>query len=143
MPLTAALGEWDSGYGSGLTTNNLIHIGGRDIDAAEQAFIKDKNIMMISKAMIEHDLSNLRETIKGRPVFIHLDTDVYDPTEVTAEYAVEDGLFRHHVSNVVDAVLSEGELLGLEITELSPRNRREREQSYSALFDSFASLIRN
>ena len=140
MPITAALGEWDSGYGSGLTSENLVHIGGRDIDPSEQEFIDYNNIMTISKTQIEGDLISFKKRIKGRPIFIHLDADVYDPSEVTAEYAVDNGLFRRHVRKVVDIVLSEGQLIGLEITELSPKNNKEREQSYDSLFESFRGL---
>ncbi len=140
MPITAALGEWSSGYGSGLLASNLVHIGGRDIDAAERAFIDTHNIMTISKGQIEGDLSEFRQMIKGRPIFIHLDTDVYDPSEVTAEYAVDNGLLRNHVRKIVDISMSEGQLIGLEITELSPRNIEERKQSYESLFESFSGL---
>jgi len=140
MPITAALGEWDSGYGSGLTKENLVHIGGRDIDASEQEFINENQIMTISKTQIEGDLSDFERLIKDRPVFIHLDTDVYDPSEVTAEYSVSDGLFRNHVKKIIDIVLSEEQLVGLEITELSPKNNRERKKSYDSLFESFSGL---
>lgn len=140
MPIRAVLGEWDSGYGSGLSTENLVHIGGRDIDALEQIFIDDNNVTTISKAQIEKDLSDFKEKIQGRPVFIHLDTDVYDPSEVTAEYAVSNGLYRGHIRKVIDLCLTQGQLVGLEITELSPRNDRERKQSYKSLFESFEGL---
>jgi len=140
MPLTAALGEWNSGYGAALKTENLVHIGGRDIDHSEQAFIDENKIMTLSKKQIEDDLSALAKMIKNRSVFIHLDTDVYDPSEATAEYAVDDGLFRNHVRKVVDIVLSEGQLVGLEITELSPKNRKDRQHSYDSIFESFSGL---
>jgi len=140
MPITAALGEWDSGYGSGLTPNNLVHIGGRDFDAAEQTFIEQNNVMTLSKDQIENNIGILISAIKDRPVYIHLDTDVFDPSEVTAEYAVDNGLYRKHVKSVVNTVLEYGHLIGLEITELSPRNDKDRTQSYAALFESFRGL---
>lgn len=140
MPITAALGEWDSGYGSGLKASNLVHIGGRDFDASEKSFIDKNNIKTISKAQIDGGLRDFKSMIKGRPVFIHLDTDVYDPSEVTAEYAVDDGLFRNHIRKIVDIVLSEAQLVGLEITELSPRSSQERQGSYQSLFESFSGL---
>jgi len=141
MPITAALGEWDSGYGSGLKIENLIHIGGRDLDAAEKAFLERNQILTVSKKQIESNLERLVDRIKARPVYIHLDTDVFDPSEVTAEYAVENGLYRHHVQQVVDVVLTNGDLVGFEITELSPKNNHQRVQSYTALFESFHGLL--
>lgn len=140
MPITSVLGEWDSGYGCGLNANSLIHIGGRDLEESEKSFIEKHNIVTISKKDIEESLEGLKAVINDRPIFIHLDTDVYDPTEVTAEYAVDNGLFRTHVHKVVDLALTVGQLVGVEITELSPKTDEQRVQSYSALFDSFRGL---
>jgi len=143
MPIAAALGEWDSGYGSGLLVKNLIHIGGRDIDAEERSFIEANNVVTLTKAQIETDLADFKRMISGRHVYIHLDTDVYDPKEVVAEYSVPDGLFRHHIKVIVDAVLSEAHLVGIEITELSVHKDIDKQRSYDALFESFSSLSRD
>ncbi len=141
MPITAAMGEWDSGYGGGLEAKNLIHIGGRDLDKAEQEFIIRNDIMTLSKEEIESDIDKLTKRIQGKAVYIHIDTDVYDPSEVVAEYSVEDGLFREHVDKVLSLVLSEAKLVGLEITELSPKNEGEQKCSYEALFASLSCLV--
>ena len=140
MPLTAVMGKWQSGYGSGLNPDQLIHIGGRDIDMNEESFINEHRITMLSKLDLEGDLRDLKEKIIGRPVYIHLDTDVYEPSEVSAEYEVEDGLFRTHVKKVVDLVVAQANLVGVEITELSPKNETQKRQSYLSLFESFSSL---
>jgi len=140
MPITAVLGLWDSGYGSGLKLANLVHIGGRDLDSAETEFMEAQDVCRVSRSDIGGEMNELRAVIKDKPVYIHLDTDVYDPVEVTAEYAVEDGLSRDDVKNVVDLVARETELVGFEITELSPRNSAEKRQSYSAIFYSFGGL---
>jgi len=141
MPISAAMGEWDSGYGSGLDAKSLVHIGGRDLDQFEHEFIRNKNIMTISKQQIESNLNQLAELVRGRPVYIHIDTDVYDPTEVVAEYSVPDGLFRQHVDKVMSVIVAEGLLLGMEITELSPNTMAERKRSYRAIFESLGSLL--
>ncbi len=140
MPITAAMGEWDSGYGSGLHAKNLVHIGGRDLDLEEHDFIRANKITTVSKRQLESDLDQLTDLIRGRAVYIHIDTDVYDPSEVVAEYSVADGLFARHVKDVIRLVLAEGCLLGLEITELSPKDSFEREHSYKALFNSLNPL---
>ena len=140
MPITAAMGCWKSGYGSGLDAKNLVHIGGRDLDDSEIDFIRDNKIMTLSREQIESGIDELAELIRGKTVYIHIDTDVYDPTEVVAEYSVEDGLFRQHVDKVIRLIQAEANLVGLEITELSPKNTFERAHSYQALFDSLSSL---
>ena len=78
--------------------------------------------------------------IKDKPVYIHLDTDVFDPYEVTADYAIDNGLFRKDVKRVIDLVLQVAELVGIEITELSPGNITGCQNSYSSIFKSFDSL---
>jgi len=140
MPITAVLGLWDSGYGSGLKVANLVHIGGRDLDPAYTEFMEAQDVFRVSRSDIGGEMNELRAVIKDKPVYIHLDTDVHDPTEVSAEYAVEYGLSRDDVKNVVDLVAKETELVGVEITELSPRNSAEKLQSYSAIFESFSGL---
>lgn len=142
MPITAAMGFWESGYGGGLDTKNLVHIGGRDFDTTEKAFVRDNKIMTLTKEQIDVSLDQLSTLIQNRDVYIHIDTDVYDPTEVVAEYSVEDGLFRQHVDSVISLVQTQANLVGLEITELSPKNADERKQSYQALFDSLRSLLK-
>ena len=97
--------------------------------------------MTLSKKQIESGVDELVEMIQGKAVYVHIDTDVYDPSEVVAEYSVEDGLFRQHVDNVMRTIQVEANLVGLEITELSPKSTDERENSYQALFDSLGSLL--
>jgi len=140
MPLTAVLGEWDSGYGAGLEIHNLVHIGGRDFDPAERALIEAQQLTLISKDEIEGDLATLRALISGRPVFIHLDTDVFDPLEATADYTVPGGLLSRHVAKIVDIVVAEASLIGVEITEFAPRNDGERKKTYETIFSAFHGL---
>jgi len=66
---------------------------------------------------------------------------VYDPTEVVAEYSVPDGLFRQHVNKVISLIVAQGRLVGVEVTELSPKTVAERERSYQAIFESLGSLL--
>lgn len=141
MPITAAMGEWKSGYGGGLKAKNIVHVGGRDLEQVEHDFIRDRKIMTLSKSEIESSLTEFSEMIRGRAVYVHIDTDVYDPSEVAAEYRVPNGLFRHHVNKVLSAILAHGDLVGIEITELSPKTDVEREHSYQALFDSLRPLL--
>ncbi|MEX0737746.1 MAG: arginase family protein [Pseudohongiella sp.] len=140
MPITAAMGVWNSGFGSGVKTEQFIHIGGRDFDSCEDEFFEENKVLLLSKQQIEQDLSELERLIKDKPVFVHIDVDVFEPSEVVAEYAVADGLFRQHIHAIMTSVKAHGILIGLEITEFSPKTNEEREHSYTALFDSLRSL---
>ncbi|MGK7911776.1 MAG: arginase family protein, partial [Synechococcus sp.] len=85
-------------------------------------------------------LRQLVKLIRNRDIYVHIDTDVYEPSEVVAEYAVADGLTRTDVATMLSIVLEYSTLIGLEITELSPRNDAQKILSYQALLDSFAPL---
>ncbi|MES9902077.1 MAG: arginase family protein [Sedimenticola sp.] len=140
MPVTAAMGIWDSGFGSGVKADQFVHIGGRDFDNCEVDFLNERNILVLSKEQVERDLSVLESLIENKPVFMHIDVDVFDPSEFAAEYTVNDGIFRQHIQTVLASVQENAILVGLEITEFSPKTNEERESSYAALFDSLKSL---
>lgn len=140
MPITAAMGKWNSGFGSGVKADQFVHIGGRDFDKCEIDFLEENKILVLSKKQVEQDISELVSLIRNKPVFIHLDVDVYDPSEAVAEYAVEDGLFRQHIQKIMTSIFQNAMLVGIEVTELSPKTNEERESSYAALFNSLQSL---
>ena len=140
MPLAAGLGLWDSGYGAGLSGDRAIHLGGRDWDEGELAAIEEKTIAIFTTTEIQTDLQPLVRLIDGRDVYVHLDTDVYEPSEVVAEYAVADGLTRGDVAAILSEVMRVSNFVGLEITELSPKIKAQKISSYQALLDSFAPL---
>ncbi len=140
MPLAATLGLWESGYGNGLRPEQLVHIGGRDFDDCEIDLLHETDIHVFSKERLEEDRRSLHDLIADKAVFVHIDVDVFDPTEVTAEYAVADGLLRQHVKSVLKEITAHATLVGLEITEFSPKNDVERENSYSALLEALEGL---
>lgn len=119
-----------------------MHIGGRDFDSCEREFFEKNQIMVLSKQQLEQNTSEFECLIKDKPVYIHIDTDVYEPSEVVAEYAVPDGLYRQDVHKILKIVQESSCLVGIEITEISPKSETEYEQSCLALFDSLQSLRR-
>ena len=140
MPLAAVLDLWQSGYGGGLTPDRTVHIGARNLDTAEQFLLERGDITALRFKDVELDLAALRQKIKGQKTYIHLDTDVFDPTEVVAEYAEPDGLTASTVRKIFETIVSETTLLGLEIAEVSPRTRQEQETSHRTLADALSPL---
>lgn len=141
MSLSASLGGWQSGYGAGLLPENLVHIGARDLDAAERLVIADRKICCLDLVDIEKDLRKLKAIITGRSVYIHLDVDVFDPSEVVADYHVEEGLYRQDVAQITQLVKDNATLIGLEVTEMSACNDEEKESSKEALIDAIKPLF--
>ena len=140
MPISAVLGFWESGYGSGLKPEQLIHVGGRDFDECEVQLLNKINVVVISKEELEKSLVSLSDLIKNKPVYVHIDVDSFDPSEVVAEYSVEGGLYRNDVKSILKAITDNSNLVGLEIAEFSPKNDHEREHSYTALLESLEGL---
>jgi arginase len=114
MALSGPAGLWDSGCGSGLALSNIIMVGQRDVDPAEQALIDREEIRHIApgRAMV----AELSKAIAGRPIYIHLDCDVLDPGIVPTEYRHDFGLSLHDLYDA-GVMMAETEIVGLEIAE--------------------------
>ena len=119
MVLSGAAGLWDSGHGSGLDMGNVILVGSRDIDPFEQSLIDSGRIRHIPVG--PDTAAVLKEMIKGRPVYIHLDCDVLEPGLVPTEYTVPDGLTFAGLHACME-VLADSAPVGLEIAEFEGEN---------------------
>ncbi len=140
MPITALLGEWRSGYGAGLQPERLLHLGGRDLEDAERAFIERHGIFTASFADFDHDLGRIEQELTGKKVFVHLDCDVFDPRDVIADYRVPGGLRSDQAAAVFSVIARVSDLVGLEITEFSPGNPEEMQRSLAALRQALSGL---
>ncbi len=114
MALAGPSGLWDSGLGNGLPLANIILVGARDLDPAEQALADSGRVAMVpAKGDI---LAQLRTALGGRAAYVHLDCDVLDPGIVPTDYRVAGGLDLARLRGLC-AVLAETEIIGLEIAE--------------------------
>jgi len=112
IAFSAALGLWDSGFGSGVIPDNAVLVGARDLDPAEVEVVDQGIVRLIGV----DDLGELSAVIAGRPVYIHIDCDVLEPGQVPTEYAVPGGLTLESLKRAM-ADLAGSELVGLEIGE--------------------------
>ncbi len=115
MVLAAGCGLWDSGHGAGLDPRNVVVVGGRDIDDAEQELLDAHGVRVLRPH--ESTPERVRELVGDREVWIHVDWDVLEPGSVPAAYQVPDGLLPGQVAAVLGAVPPE-RVAGLEIAEL-------------------------
>ena len=114
LVLTGAAGLWPTGLPSGLKLGNVVLVGARDIDPAEQALIDDGSLRLVKPG---NDLADRLATAIGeRPVYVHLDCDVLEPGIVPTEYLVDGGLTLADLQQAA-AVLAKNEVIGLEISE--------------------------
>lgn len=69
LALAGASGLWDSGLGGFLAPENIILVGARDVDPAEQALIDAGLVRLVPPHA--GFVSELREVIAGRLVYVH------------------------------------------------------------------------
>jgi arginase len=86
---------------------NVILVGARDINPAEEARLQASGITRLDVAEAGSRLTPVATELAGRveAVYFHLDLDVLDPSEGRAnEYAAAGGLRASDVSSAIDAI---------------------------------------
>jgi len=114
LALSASLGLWESGFGSGLALTNIVLVGQRDIDPFEQALIRAHRLPLIRPGA--RMAEELRAAIAGRPAYVHLDCDVLNPGIVPTDYVHEGGLCLDDLKRAMQ-VLAEHPVVGVELAE--------------------------
>ena len=109
MVISSLCGEWESGFGAGLTPDRVILVGMRDLDPREEALLMERGVTLIKskpspagRAMV--DLEAVQKAVAGRKVWLHVDCDVMDPTLFPAEYQVPHGLSPAALRTILRAV---------------------------------------
>jgi arginase family enzyme len=115
MCLSAATGEWDAGLGDTVPADRVVLAGVRDLDPGERELLERSAATVIGASVVE-TLVAAKNALDGAPVFVHLDTDVLDPEHFPAAVPAPDGLHPDKLYDLMDSVLEDCELLGLEIT---------------------------
>jgi arginase len=114
MAISGPAGLWDSGLGQGLRMSNVVLVGSRDIDPAEQRLIDAGMVQLVPPG--ESHAARLTDAIAGRPVYVHLDCDVLAPGIVPTDFVVEGGLSLAELRQACTAIAAQ-ELVGVEIAE--------------------------
>lgn len=115
MALSGPAGLWKSGLGAGLSVNNIVLVGARDMDPCELALVESGRVKLVPPGVASWPVA-LAEAVDGRPVYVHLDCDVLEPGIVPTEYRVPGGLSLVDLRGAC-AVLAQLDVVGLEIAE--------------------------
>jgi arginase family enzyme len=115
MCLAAATGEWDAGLGEAVPAERVVLAGVRDLDAGERVLLEQSPATVIGASTIE-TLVAAKNALDGAPVFVHLDLDVLDPEHFPAAVPAPGGLHPDKLYDLLDSVLEDSELVGLEVT---------------------------
>ncbi len=114
LVLAGAAGLWESGLGCDLNLSNIVLVGARDIDPAEQALIDASTLRLVPPGA---DLAaRLAEAVGKRAVYVHIDCDVLEPGLVPTEYSVAGGLSLADLQ-MACKTLADNEVVGLEVAE--------------------------
>lgn len=114
MVVAAASGLWDSGHGAGLRPEQVIIIGGRDIDGEEAALLAKAGVRIIPPAQTTPDA--ILQAIGDAPVWVHVDWDVMEPDFIPAAYKVADGLMPQQLRDLF-TTLPRDKITGIELAE--------------------------
>ncbi len=139
MVVAAACGLWDSGHGSGLRGNQVIVVGGRDIDADEKKLMREAEVRVL--APIDATPDAVCRMIGDSKVWIHVDWDVLEPGFVHADYKVSGGVLPLDLRAIIEA-LPKKQVVGLELAEFQmPDDEREVKKAIANIFDIVSPLL--
>lgn len=114
LAFAAPAGLWDAGLGAGLSLNQIVLVGQRDLDPFEADLIAAHAIPHVTAGA--GIAERLRQAIAGRAVYVHLDCDVLNPGIVPTDYVLDGGLTLDDLRACAE-VIAEGPVIGLEIAE--------------------------
>ena len=110
MPLAAACGLWDSGFGAGVDPARVAMLGVRDVDGPERVLLDTRGV----------GRPDGPDVLAGLPVFVHLDLDVLDPSVLPATFPAPGGWSFERLHDVLEQLADEAELVGAEVTSAHP-----------------------
>ena len=126
MCLAAAAGEWDAGLGDPMPAERVVLAGIRDLDPGERELLEQSAATVIGASTVE-TLVAVKNALDGAPIFVHLDLDVLDPEHFPAAVPAPGGLHPDKLYDLLDSVLEDSELVGLEVTAFeAPEHEEER-----------------
>jgi arginase/N-omega-hydroxy-L-arginine amidinohydrolase len=117
MVLAALCGLWESGLGACLPPDRLVIVGARDLGDPERQAIERCGVRMVAGRGGFVDVEAVVSAVAGRPVWLHVDTDVVDPVHAGSRYRVPGGLHPSALRQLAEAIVAGSELVGLELTE--------------------------
>lgn len=104
----------------------IIEIGVRSMSLEEFNFVKEEKVPIfyrdaIRRRGLEDVLRDIRQVIEGRPVYLSVDMDVFDPSEAPGVSTPEpDGLSFREVKEILQAICHSSNVVGFDVVEVAP-----------------------
>jgi len=142
MALAGACGRWDAGLGrEPIPPERVVLAGVRDLDPPEREALEAGPISVIGASPVE-TLVAVKNALDGAPTYVHLDLDVIDPESFPAQFPAPGGLMPDKLYDVLEAVVAESELVGMEITAFeAPEDELERRAAVSTAMHVLEPLL--
>jgi arginase len=147
MVLRALVGDGPERLVSGavVSSDHIVLAGTRALDDAEADYADEAGIPLLSPDRFDTPdalIAALRETT-ATEVYIHVDLDVLDPSEINGVAFPEPfGLTTAQLTGAIRAVRQEFELVGAGITEFAPRSPDEAVDDLPTILRIVSALVR-
>lgn len=142
MALAAACGQWDAGFGGvAVPEDRVVLAGVRDLEGPERAALERSDVTVIGASPVE-TLVAVKNALDGAPVFVHLDLDVLDPEIFPARFPAPGGFAPEKLFDLLEAVVDDSEVIGIEITSFeAPEEEEERQAAASIALHALEPLL--
>jgi len=142
MALSGACGGWNPELGRDpISPERVVLAGVRDLDVPEREALEGGPVTVIGASPVE-TLVAVKNALDGAPVYVHLDLDVIDPESFPAQFPAPGGLAPDKLYDVLEAVVAESELIGMEITAFeAPDDELERSAAVSTAMHVLEPLL--
>jgi arginase family enzyme len=128
MCLAAACGRWDGGFGAGVDPRRVVLSDARDLDAAERDEMAQAGLRVVAPG-------DVADAVRGERVFLHLDFDVLDPSEMPFSFPASGGLSLPELAAVLERLAGAADIAGLELASIAAPHSAAR------LADALAPLV--
>lgn len=114
LSLAGACGAWQTGHGT-FPAEQTILVGVRDLDPEEKLLLDRLGVTTLPANNTSDE--RIAERIHGKKVYVHIDLDVLDPSQVPLEYRVPGGMNRDELRRLLTIVTKEATVVGCEVGE--------------------------
>jgi arginase len=108
MCLAAGCGRWESGFGAGIDPRRVVLSDARALDAAEREEMDRAGLRPVPPA-------DVAPAVRGDRVFVHVDLDVLDPSEMAFSFPAAHGLPLGALRALLTDVARAAEIAGVEV----------------------------
>ena len=109
MCLAAACGRWDGGFGPGIDPARVVLSDARDLEAGERDELGAAGVAILAPARVP-------DAVRGERVFVHVDLDVLDPSEMPFSFPAAGGLPLPALRALLAELAGAAEIAGVEVT---------------------------